>query len=127
MPKLTRDQLVKFLPDHESVRAFEQLFDTVNEVWQLDTGDLSTISGISRTENLTPIERRINSLESIQSRTINTNSLDKKIEILETAQCRTQNLNLIELRLNVLESRQNQKQNLNEIHKRLEYLESMVG
>jgi hypothetical protein len=37
--KITRDQLSKFLPDHETIRQFEQVFDVVSQV---DSGAYET-------------------------------------------------------------------------------------
>lgn len=37
--KITRDQLAKFLPDHETIKQFEQIFSVVNDV---DSGAYET-------------------------------------------------------------------------------------
>ena len=64
--RLTRDQLAKFLPDHEAIRRFEKLFsivetvapDVINEV-----GNAAENAGSRATQALGEISRLANALE----------------------------------------------------------------
>lgn len=81
--RLTRDQLSKFLPDHDSIRQFEELMNTVNDSVDTDEVLLALILG-QRAPNQSGTNNRIDSLEQLApQRKPNLTSLEQRVSNLE--------------------------------------------
>lgn len=68
MQKLNRQQLAQFLPTHEAIKAFENLFDYVNETAPQISDDIfALISSIRQPgSNFTQINSRLEEIEQQQ-------------------------------------------------------------
>lgn len=128
MSKLTRDQLAKFLPDNQAVRAFEQLFQSVNDTISTVEGSINSTLGTGRAPNLTMLEKRLEALELTQQQRENLTLVYKQLnELKETAQSRGTNLSMVEQRLSMLEVNAQRPTSLSEITQRLNAIESFIG
>lgn len=81
---LTRDQLAAFLPNHEAVKAFEQLFSQVQDVIPANNSELEAVVGQGRTPNNDQLRLAVQAIvEQQPSRTVNLDPILKRLDMLE--------------------------------------------
>jgi hypothetical protein len=125
---ITRDQLKQFLPDHQTIIAFENLLKFAGETAPDQIEALiSLISGIKRI-NATDINSRLSALEVPTTRGANLSSVNQRLGDLESLPTsRGVNFSSIYARLDALEAAQIRRDNLQPVIARIENIEKTLG
>lgn len=123
---LTRAQLAKFLPDAESIKAFEKLFELAGDTTPGTVLELSYLvdSLKSRTQDAI---RKLSEASTVQPQSVNLSRIEKRLADLEGKEPRRQSLTSIESRLNELEMQAARRPNYDALLRRIENLEQLVG
>lgn len=120
--KLSRATLAKFLPDHESIKAFEDLLTYANQIGPDGLADvLALVSGIRRV-NVGAVNSRLDEIEGMAARPRHQNQVEQ-VPILP----RQISLHTIESRLEALEQQAKRQTNLTALIRRIEQLEQITG
>src|SRR5690242_4720112 len=125
---ISRDQLKQFLPNHETIIAFEKLLQFAGETAPDQIEELlSLINGVKRI-NASDINSRLSALEIPPGRSENLSSVNQRLGDIESMPVtRCVNMSDIYARLNELESVQTRRDNLQLIIARIENIEKTLG
>lgn len=125
---ISRDVLQQFLPNHETIIAFENLLKFVGDTAPEQIDELiALISGIKRI-NATDINSRLAALEVPATRGANLSSVNQRLGDMESLPTpRGVNLSSIYARLDALEATQTRRDNLQPIIARIENIEKTLG
>lgn len=81
--QLTREQLARFLPNHEAIKAFEDLLILVSDNLPVSEGELAAlVAGIPRV-NTDAFRRVVDELTQQQSQRFNANSIERRLAAIE--------------------------------------------
>ena len=125
---ISRDVLQQFLPNHETIIAFENLLKFVGDTAPEQIDELiALISGIKRV-NATDINSRLAALEVPATRGANLSGVNQRLGDLESLPTpKGVNLSSIYARLDALEAAQTRRDNLQPILSRIENIEKTLG
>lgn len=127
MPKIGRDILKQFLPNHETIVAFERLLDFVDTTAPSDIEVvLSLVSSVKRV-NTNNIDARLRELESPTARRSDNSRTEGRLGIVEGQTPRNVNLNSILARLDALEAAARRRELNTAILARLDTIEKFIG
>ena len=125
---ISRDVLQQFLPNHETIIAFENLLKFVGDTAPEQIDELiALISGIKRV-NATDINSRLAALEVPATRGANLSGVNQRLSDMESLPTpRGVNLSSIYARLDALEAAQTRRDNLQPIIACIENIEKTLG
>ena len=125
--RIKREQLVKFLPDHETIKTFEQLFEYVTETLPTILLEIQYVEISVNSREQSSTTNRLNDIEAIQPRPANQSKLENKIRDIELMQPRQINIRALEDRISELEAKIARRENNDALLRRIEDLEKLVG
>ena len=127
VPKISRDILKQFLPNHETIIAFENLLNFMDVTSPTQMEELLELVSGAKRINATDINNRIAALEVPMSRGRNTSAIESSLSELGNAPAQRANLSSILTRLDDLELMQRRSTNTRDIVTRLENIEKFLG
>jgi len=80
---LTRDQLAAFLPDHQAVKAFENLFLDVNENIPSNNDEILALIGSGQQPRSDNLRRNVAELDQQQPQRQNLTQIEKRLAAIE--------------------------------------------
>lgn len=141
MPKISRDILKQFLPNHEAIVAFEQIQryieDTSPEQIDQIVEQIGLISEqvtildllLSRLKNInaTEINNRLDALDVPLSRGRNMAPIEARLDSIDAMPSQRLNLSIVNQRLDALEAAYRRRENLQDISSRIAKIETFLG
>jgi hypothetical protein len=124
--RISRDQLAKFLPNHDAIKSFEQLFEYVTETLPTILLEMQYIEMSVNGREQSGTTNRLNDIEMIQPRPANQSNLENKISDIEAMQPRMRNLGSLENRVSDIELMQARPVNIRALEDRILELEAQV-
>ena len=127
MPKIGRDVLKQFLPNHETIVAFEKLLNFMDDVAPTQLEEILVLVNSIKRINTVDITARLANLEVPLGRGRDQTRVDSRISEAENQPNQRQNLTSIYARLDALEAAQAQRINTKDVLTRIEKIESFLG
>lgn len=100
---LSRDQLAKFLPNQETIRAFEELMNYVGEAGPAGTDEILALLNGLRRNNTAELSARMADAEAQPAQRVNLSAVLARLDALEQLAARRSNLSAILTRIENLE------------------------
>lgn len=128
MPKISRDVLKQFLPNHETIVAFEKLLNFMDDTAPTQLEEILVLVSSIKRVNVGEINSRLAAMEVPLSRGRNLAPIEAGLaEMSSTNNPRRENLSSILARLDALETAQRRSENTRAMLTRLENIEKFLG
>jgi hypothetical protein len=127
MAKIGRDVLKQFLPNHETIVAFERLLNFVDDTAPTQLEEILVLVNSIKRVNVADINSRLQAMEVPLSRGVNMAPVAARLDEIGATPAQRVNLSSIYARLDALETAQAQRTNLKNLQSRLEKIETFLG
>lgn len=127
MAKIGRDVLKQFLPNHETIVAFERLLNFVDDTAPTELEEILVLVNSIKRVNVADINSRLQAMEVPLSRGVNMAPVAARLDELSAAPAQRVNLSSIYARLDALEAVQTQRTNIKDLQDRLDKIETFLG
>lgn len=127
MAKIGRDVLKQFLPNHETIVAFERLLNFVDDTAPTQLEEILVLVNSIKRVNVADINSRLQAMEVPLIRGANMTPVAARLDEIGATPAQRVNLSSIYARLDALEAAQAQRTNIKGLQDRLEKIETFLG